>query len=62
MRLNLRGFLLDESGAATIEYGLIAAGMSVALITLAGQLGDDIKIMVDRFRDMLLSFNLRFTF
>ncbi|OHV80578.1 Flp family type IVb pilin [Ensifer sp. LCM 4579] len=32
--------LKDESGATAIEYGLIAALISVALITGAGMLGD----------------------
>ncbi|MBD9374298.1 Flp family type IVb pilin [Rhizobium sp. ARZ01] len=32
-------FLKDESGATAIEYGLIAALISVALITGAGMLG-----------------------
>ncbi len=32
-------FLKDESGATAIEYGLIAALISVALITGAGALG-----------------------
>lgn len=33
-------FVKDESGATAIEYGLIAALISVALITGAGTLGD----------------------
>ena len=32
-------FMKDESGATAIEYGLIAALISVALITGAGALG-----------------------
>lgn len=35
-------FLKDESGATAIEYGLIAALISVALIAGAGALGDSI--------------------
>ncbi|MBY5715794.1 Flp family type IVb pilin [Rhizobium leguminosarum] len=35
-------FLKDESGATAIEYGLIAALISVALITGATSLGDKI--------------------
>ena len=35
-------FLKDESGATAIEYGLIAALISVALITGATALGDKI--------------------
>ena len=58
MRLKLQQFLHDEFGAAAIELGLIAAGLCVAAITLAGQMNDDAKIMFERLRDMLRSFNL----
>jgi pilus assembly protein Flp/PilA len=32
-------FLHDESGATAIEYGLIAAGISVAIIVMVNTLG-----------------------
>jgi pilus assembly protein Flp/PilA len=32
-------FVNDESGATAIEYGLIAAGISVAIITVVTTLG-----------------------
>jgi pilus assembly protein Flp/PilA len=32
-------FLSDESGATAIEYGLIAAGISLAIITIVNTLG-----------------------
>ena len=32
-------FLMDESGATAIEYGLIAAGISVVIVTVVGQIG-----------------------
>lgn len=38
-----RTFLREESGATSIEYGLIAAGIGVALITLVGQVGTEIS-------------------
>ncbi len=57
MRLKLQQFLQDESGAAAIELGLIAAGICVAMITLAGQMGDEVKVMFERFREMLRSFD-----
>ena len=34
-----KSFLRDESGATAIEYGLIAAGISVAIITVVNGLG-----------------------
>ncbi|PHR60739.1 MAG: Flp family type IVb pilin [Robiginitomaculum sp.] len=36
-------YLNDESGATAIEYGLIAALISVGIITAATSLGDNIK-------------------
>jgi pilus assembly protein Flp/PilA len=35
----LKRFAKDESGATAIEYGLIAAGISVAIITVMQGLG-----------------------
>jgi pilus assembly protein Flp/PilA len=35
----LKSFVRDESGATAIEYGLIAAGISVAIITVVQGLG-----------------------
>jgi len=32
-------FVKDESGATAIEYGLIAAGISLAIITVVNGLG-----------------------
>jgi len=36
-------FAKDESGAAAIEYGLIAAGISVAIIAVVQGLGTNLK-------------------
>jgi pilus assembly protein Flp/PilA len=36
-------FMQDESGATAIEYGLIAVGISVAIITVVGTLGSSLK-------------------
>ena len=36
-------FLKDESGATAIEYGLIAAGISVAIITVVASLGSSLN-------------------
>jgi pilus assembly protein Flp/PilA len=35
----LKSFLRDESGATAIEYGLIAAGIAVAIIVVVNNLG-----------------------
>jgi pilus assembly protein Flp/PilA len=39
----VRAFLKDESGATAIEYGLIAAGIAVAIISVIGGLGTQLK-------------------
>jgi pilus assembly protein Flp/PilA len=36
---NILRFLADEQGATAIEYGLIAAGISVAIIVVVASLG-----------------------
>jgi len=36
-------FLQDEAGATAIEYGLIAAGIAVAIITVVGTLGSKLN-------------------
>ena len=44
MRLNdLNEFFRDKSGATAIEYGLIAAGIAVAIIAAVFALGDEVK-------------------
>ena len=42
----LKSFLRDEQGATAIEYGLIAAGISVAIITVVGQLGSSLNTTI----------------
>ena len=39
MKNLMSSFLENESGATAIEYGLIAAGISVAIITVVQGLG-----------------------
>ena len=36
-------FAKDESGATAIEYGLIAAGISVVIVVAVGTIGDSVK-------------------
>ena len=38
-----KNFLSDDSGATAIEYGLIAAGISVAIIAVVNALGGQLK-------------------
>ena len=39
MLARIKTFLQDESGATAIEYGLIAAGISIAIITVVNGIG-----------------------
>jgi pilus assembly protein Flp/PilA len=39
MKNTLRNFWADESGATAIEYGLIAAGIALAIITVINGMG-----------------------
>jgi pilus assembly protein Flp/PilA len=43
MSILLKRFISDERGATAIEYGLIAAGISVAIITVVGTLGSKLN-------------------
>ena len=43
MQRRLQAFLKDQSGATAIEYGLIAAGISVAIITVVSGLGSKLN-------------------
>jgi len=38
-----KAFLKDDSGATAIEYGLIAAGISVAIIAVVNGVGTKLK-------------------
>jgi pilus assembly protein Flp/PilA len=43
MKNLVKRFVKDESGATAIEYGLIAAGISVAIITVVTGLGSKLE-------------------
>jgi pilus assembly protein Flp/PilA len=42
MKTLIQRFLNDDSGATAIEYGLIAAGISVAIIAAVNSLGTNL--------------------
>ncbi|MFZ0841448.1 MAG: Flp family type IVb pilin [Xanthobacteraceae bacterium] len=48
----LQRFVRDESGATAVEYGLVAAGISVAIIAILNTLSGQLK---SAFSDMLKS-------
>jgi pilus assembly protein Flp/PilA len=46
----LQRFVRDESGATAVEYGLVAAGISVAIIAILNTLSGQLRAA---FSDML---------
>lgn len=53
MKSVVRRFAKDESGATAIEYGLIAAGISVAIITVVNSLGGKLNNTFTTVSDQL---------
>ena len=49
----LRRFVRNESGATAIEYGLIAALVSVAAITALTNVGDQVKSAFEKVETAL---------
>ena len=49
----IKSFLQDDSGATAIEYGLIAALVSVAAIAALGSLGNSLGVMFNTVADEL---------
>jgi len=47
MRTLFARFVKDESGATAIEYGLIAAGIAVAIIVAVQGVGSSLSDMFD---------------
>ncbi|MBR1086059.1 Flp family type IVb pilin [Bradyrhizobium manausense] len=43
MKKTLKKFWADQSGATAIEYGLIAAGIALAIITVVNGLGSKLN-------------------
>jgi pilus assembly protein Flp/PilA len=48
MKSLLARFAKDESGATAIEYGLIAAGIAVAIITAVNTVGTNLTTTFNR--------------
>jgi pilus assembly protein Flp/PilA len=46
-------FVKDQSGATAIEYGLIAAGISVAIIAVVTTLGSNLDATFTKVADKL---------
>ena len=53
MRTSFARFVKDESGATAIEYGLIAAGIAVAIITAVQAVGGSLTTMFETVDEAL---------
>ena len=53
MKAGILKFLRDESGATAIEYGLIAAGISLAIIAAVNGLGSSLSGKFDSINTSL---------
>ena len=51
MRVLVSRFATDESGATAIEYGLIAAGIAVAIVTAVGLVGTQLNTLFGTIKD-----------
>jgi pilus assembly protein Flp/PilA len=55
MKSLLQRFARDESGATAVEYGLVAAGISVAIIAVLNTLSGQLKNAFSNMTDVLKS-------
>ena len=55
MKTLVTRFAKDESGATAIEYGLIAAGISIAIIAVVNSLGSTLNTKFKEIEDKLVA-------
>jgi pilus assembly protein Flp/PilA len=53
LKVAFQKFLADESGATAIEYGLIAAGIAIAIITAVQGVGTQLSTNFDTIKTKL---------
>ena len=53
MKSIIKSFFKDKSGATAIEYGLIAAGIAIAIITAVNGLGTQLSTNFDTISSSL---------
>jgi pilus assembly protein Flp/PilA len=54
MLAHIRRFRREETGATSIEYGVIAAGICIAIVTVVYSLGTSLNVM---FASVATAFN-----
>ena len=52
-RHDVQSYLQDNSGAAAIEYGLIAAGIAVAIVAAVFAIGDELGTFFNAIQSQL---------
>jgi pilus assembly protein Flp/PilA len=57
MLINMLCLLQSRRGATAIEYGLIAAGIAVAIITILGTLGDELNTLFESIQGAISAKN-----
>jgi pilus assembly protein Flp/PilA len=53
LKIVFRNFLADESGATAIEYGLIAAGVGIAIILAVQGVGSQLSTNFNTIKSKL---------
>ena len=53
LRRSFLKFLSDQSGATAIDYGLIAAGISIAIVAVVNGLGTNLNTKFDSINTSL---------
>ena len=53
MKSFISKFFKDESGATAIEYGLIAAGIAIAIITAVNGVGSQLSVTFNNISSSL---------
>jgi pilus assembly protein Flp/PilA len=53
MMTTVSRFLRDESGATAIEYGLIAAGISIAILAIVQSVGTSLNVTFSKVQSAL---------
>jgi pilus assembly protein Flp/PilA len=46
-------FFKDEAGVTAIEYGLIAAGIGIAIVVVVGEVGDSLVTLFESVKSNL---------
>lgn len=49
----VRTFIADEDGVTALEYGMIAALIAAVIVTVVGDLGDDVNAAFTKISDAM---------